>query len=295
MKDKDDILAKVRKIEIKTKGLSSHIFAGKYHSAFKGRGMSFSEVREYRIGDDVRDIDWNVTARTRTPHIKTYEEERELTMMLLIDVSGSRLFGTTEKFKKDVVTEMAAVLAFSASQNNDKIGCIFFSDKIEKYIPPKKGRTHILRIISDLIDFEPQSKGTNIGVALEFLTNVLKKHSTVFVISDFMDVNVETRNVNYEKPLRIASSKHDLVAIKIYDEREKELPDVGLLTLKDGETGRVVTIDTSSSKVRKMYAEHWTQSNFIVNNAFVRYKVDNTSVATDEDYVKALIRLFSIR
>lgn len=292
---KDDILAKVRKIEIKTKGLSSHIFAGKYHSAFKGRGMSFSEVREYRIGDDVRDIDWNVTARTCSPHIKTYEEERELTMMLLIDVSGSRLFGTTEKFKKDVVTEIAAVLAFSASQNNDKIGCVFFSDKIEKYIPPKKGRTHILRIISDLIDFEPTSKGTNIGVALEFLTSVLKKHSTVFVMSDFMDVDLVGRNVNYEKPMRIASSKHDLVAIKIYDEREKELPDVGLLTLRDNESGRVVTVDTSSKKVRGQYAEHWVETNFIVNNAFVRYKVDNTSVSTDEDYVKALIRLFSIR
>lgn len=292
---KDDILAKVRKIEIKTKGLSSHIFAGKYHSAFKGRGMSFSEVREYRIGDDVRDIDWNVTARTRTPHIKTYEEERELTMMLLIDVSGSRLFGTTDKFKKEVVTEMAAVLAFSASQNNDKIGCIFFSDQIEKYIPPKKGRSHILRIISDLIDFEPVSKGTNIGIAFEFLTNVLKKHSTVFVMSDFMDVDIASRTVNYEKPMRIASSKHDLVAIKVYDEREKELPDVGLLTLRDNESGRVVTVDTSSKRVRNQYVDHWTESNFIINNAFVRYKVDNTSVSTDEDYVKALIRLFSIR
>lgn len=292
---KDDILAKVRKIEIKTKGLSSQIFAGKYHSAFKGRGMSFSEVREYRIGDDVRDIDWNVTARTRAPHIKTYEEERELTMMLLIDVSGSRLFGTTEQFKKDVVTMISAVLAFSAAQNNDKIGCIFFSDKIEKYIPPKKGRTHVLRIISDLIDFTPTNKGTNIGVALEFLTNVLKKHSTVFVLSDFMDVDLETRTVNYEKPLRIASSKHDLVAIKVYDQREKELPDVGLLTLKDNETGRTVTIDTSSKKVRKQYSDHNVESNFIINNAFIRYKVDNAEVSTDEDYVKTLIRLFSMR
>lgn len=292
---KDDILAKVRKIEIKTKGLSSHIFAGKYHSAFKGRGMSFSEVREYRIGDDVRDIDWNVTARTRSPHIKTYEEERELTMMLLIDVSGSRLFGTTDKFKQDIVTEMAAVLAFSASQNNDKIGCIFFSDKIEKYIPPKKGRTHILRIISDLIEFTPTSNGTNIGVAFEFMTNVLKKHSTVFIISDFMDVNKEEGTVNFEKPMRIASSKHDLVAIKVFDKREKELPNVGLLTLRDNESGRVVTIDTSSKNIRNQYAEHWLKSNSIVSNAFMRYNIDNTSVSTDEDYVKALIRLFSIR
>lgn len=291
----DDILAKVRKIEIKTKGLSSHIFAGKYHSAFKGRGMSFSEVREYRIGDDVRDIDWNVTARTRNPHIKTYEEERELTMMLLIDVSGSRLFGTTSKFKKDVVTEMSAVLAFSAAQNNDKIGCIFFSDKVEKYIPPKKGRTHILRIIRELIEFVPTSQGTNIGVALEFMTNVLKKHSTAFILSDFMDVNLVERTVNYEKPLRIASAKHDMVAIKVYDQREKLLPDVGLLSLRDSESGRVVTVDTSSIKVREQYAEHWVQSNFVSNNAFVRYKIDNTSVSTDDDYVKALIRLFSQR
>lgn len=291
----DDILTKVRKIEIKTKGLSSHIFAGKYHSAFKGRGMSFSEVREYRIGDDVRDIDWNVTARTRNPHIKTYEEERELTMMLLIDVSGSRLFGTTSKFKKDVVTEMSAVLAFSAAQNNDKIGCIFFSDKIEKYIPPKKGRTHILRIIRELIEFVPTSNGTNIGVALEFMTNVLKKHSTAFILSDFMDVNLVERTVNYEKPLRIASAKHDMVAIKVYDDREKSLPDVGLLSLRDSESGQTVTIDTSSVKVREQYAEHWVQSNFVVNNAFVRYKVDSTAVSTDDDYVKALIRLFSQR
>lgn len=291
----DDILAKVRKIEIKTKGLSSHIFAGKYHSAFKGRGMSFSEVREYRIGDDVRDIDWNVTARTRDPHIKTYEEERELTMMLLIDVSGSRLFGTTSKYKKNIITEISAVLAFSASQNNDKIGCIFFSDKIEKYIPPKKGRTHILRIIKELIEFVPSSQGTDIGVAFQFMTNILKKHATVFILSDFMDVDLENRIVNYEKPLRIASSKHDIVAIRIYDEREKELPNIGLLTLRDSETDETITIDTSSRKLRDEYANHWIQSDFVVNNAFVRYKIDNTSISTSEDYVKALIRLFSSR
>lgn len=291
----EDILARVRKIEIKTKGLSNQIFAGKYHSAFKGRGMSFSEVREYRIGDDVRDIDWNVTARTRSPHIKTYEEERELTMMLLIDVSGSRMFGSTTKFKKEIVTEMAAVLAFSASQNNDKIGCIFFSDKIEKYIPPKKGRTQILRIIRELIELKPESNGTDIGIALQFMTNVLKKHSTAFIISDFMDVNIEKREVNYEKPLRIASAKHDVVAIRVSDVREKELPDVGLLTLRDSESGEIVTIDTSSAKVREQYARHWAESNFIIDSAFVRYKIDDTEVATDEDYVKALIRLFSQR
>ena len=291
----DDILAKVRKIEIKTKGLSSQIFAGKYHSAFKGRGMSFSEVREYRIGDDIRDIDWNVTARTRDPHIKTYEEERELTMMLLIDVSGSRLFGTTSKYKKDIVTEVSAVLSFSAAQNNDKIGVIFFSDKVEKYIPPKKGRTHVLRIIKELIDFKPENQGTNLSIALQFMTNVLKKHSTAFILSDFIDVDVENNVVNYEKPLRIASSKHDIVAIKVYDEREKELPNIGLLSLRDGETGSTVTVDTSSAALREQYADYWIKSNHIVDNTFVRYKVDSTSISTDEDYVKALIRLFSRR
>lgn len=295
MNEKEDLLAKVRKIEIKTKGLSNQIFAGKYHSAFKGRGMSFSEVREYRIGDDVRDIDWNVTARTRSPHIKTYEEERELTMMLLIDVSGSRLFGTTDKFKKDLVTEMAAVLAFSAAQNNDKIGCIFFSDKIEKYIPPKKGRTHILRIISELLEFTPENNGTDIGVALQFLANILKKKATVFVLSDFMDVNLSEGVANYEKPLRIATSKHDMVAIKVFDPRETELPNVGLLTMRDSETGNIVTVDSSAKRVRDSYAQHWTDSSEIISNTFVRYKVDMTTVATDEDYVKALIRLFAIR
>ncbi len=295
VKEKEELLAKVRKIEIKTKGLSSQIFAGKYHSAFKGRGMSFSEVREYRIGDDVRDIDWNVTARTRSPHIKLYEEERELTMMLLIDVSASRLFGTTDKFKKDIVTEIAAVLSFSAAQNNDKIGVIFFSDKIEKYIPPKKGRTHVLRIISELLEFTPESKGTNIGVALEFMTNVLKKHATVFVLSDFMDVNVEESVVNYDKPIRIASSRHDIIAIRTYDIREAELPNVGMLTLRDNETGEVISVDTSSRRVREHYAEHARRSEQLITTLFTRYKIDNTTVTTDEDYVKALIRLFASR
>ncbi len=295
IREKEELLAKVRKIEIKTKGLSNQIFAGKYHSAFKGRGMSFSEVREYRIGDDVRDIDWNVTARVRTPHIKLYEEERELTMMLLVDVSASRMFGTTDKFKKDVVTEIAAVLSFSAAQNNDKIGVIFFSDKIEKYIPPKKGRTHVLRIISELLEFAPESKGTDVGVALQFMTNVLKKHATVFVLSDFMDVNVEEGSANYDKALRIAASKHDVVAVRTYDKREIELPNVGLLTLKDNETGEIITVDTSSRRVREHYAEYGRKSNDIINTVFTRYKIDSTLVTTDEDYVKALIRLFASR
>ncbi len=295
IREKEELLAKVRKIEIKTKGLSSQIFAGKYHSAFKGRGMSFSEVREYRVGDDVRDIDWNVTARARTPHIKLYEEERELTMMLLIDVSASRLFGTTDKFKKDVVTEIAAVLSFSAAQNNDKIGVIFFSDRVEKYIPPKKGRTHVLRIISELLEFTPENRGTNIGVALEFMTNVLKKHSTVFILSDFMDIDVDEGVANYDKAIRIASSKHDMVAIRTYDIREAELPNVGLLTLRDNETGELVTVDTSSRRVREHYNEYSRKSEMLINTLFTRYKIDNTTVTTDEDYVKALIRLFASR
>ncbi len=293
--EKEELLSKVRKIEIKTRGLSSQIFAGKYHSAFKGRGMSFSEVREYRIGDDVRDIDWNVTARTRTPHIKMYEEERELTMMLVVDVSASRLFGTTDKFKRDVVTEIAAVLAFSAAQNNDKIGVILFSDKIEKYIPPKKGRTHILRIISELLEFTPESRGTNIGVALEFMTNVLKKRATVFVLSDFMDVNSAAGEANFDKPIRIAASRHDIVAIRTFDERERELPNVGLLTLKDNESGEVVTVDTSSKRVRDHYRDHAKSTEQIISTLFTRYKIDNIDVTTDEDYVKALIRLFNNR
>lgn len=295
MKEKEDLLAKVRKIEIKTKGLSKQIFAGKYHSAFKGRGMSFSEVREYRIGDDIRDIDWNVTARTREPHIKTYEEERELTMMLLIDMSASRMFGTTDKFKKDVVTEIAAVLAFSAAQNNDKIGCIFFSDKIEKYIPPKKGRTHVLRIISELLEFTPESKGTDIGCAFQFLSSVLKKHSTVFVLSDFMDIDTVSNTVRYETPMHIAANKHDVVAVRVYDRREMTLPDVGLITMRDNETGQNIMVDSSSKTVREMYNKYYLASNELVANTFVRYKIDNVSVSTDEDYVKALIRLFATR
>lgn len=290
----NDILRQVRKIEIKTRGLSNEIFAGQYHSAFKGRGMAFSEVREYRVGDDVRDIDWNVTARSRSPHVKVYEEERELTMMLLVDVSGSRLFGSTSKLKKNLITEIAAVLAFSATENNDKVGCIFFSDRVEKFIPPKKGRAHILMIIRELIEFTPQATGTDVGEALHYLTNVLKKRSTAFVLSDFMDCE-STERVRFEDPLKIASGKHDLVGIRIYDRREESLPDVGILELQDAETGEKVWVDTSSASTRKAYADHWTKTNTLIDHALSRARVDNVRIATDEDYVKSLMKLFKRR
>ena len=290
----NDILRQVRKIEIKTRGLSNEIFAGQYHRAFKGRGMAFSEVREYRIGDDVRDIDWNVTARSRAPHVKVYEEERELTMMLLVDVSGSRLFGSTCCLKKYLITEIAAVLAFSATENNDKVGCIFFSDRVEKFIPPKKGRAHILMIIRELIEFTPQATGTDVGEALHYLTNVLKKRSTAFVLSDFMDCDGVER-VRFEDPLKIASGKHDLVGIRIYDRREESLPDVGILELQDAETGEKVWVDTSSASTRKAYADHWTKTNTLIDHALSRARVDNVRIATDEDYVKSLMKLFKRR
>lgn len=290
----NDILRQVRKIEIKTRGLSNEIFAGQYHSAFKGRGMAFSEVREYRVGDDVRDIDWNVTARSRSPHVKVYEEERELTMMLLVDVSGSRLFGSTSKLKKNLITEIAAVLAFSATENNDKVGCIFFSDRVEKFIPPKKGRAHILMIIRELIEFTPQATGTDVGEALHYLTNVLKKRSTAFVLSDFMDCE-STERVRFEDPLKIASGKHDLVGIRIYDRREESLPDVGILELQDAETGEKVWVDTSAVSTRKAYADHWTKTNTLIDHALSRARVDNVRIATDEDYVKSLMKLFKRR
>lgn len=291
----NDILKKVRKIEIKTRGLSNQMFAGKYHSAFKGRGMSFSEVREYRVGDDVRDIDWNVTARAGHPYIKTYEEERELNMMLLVDVSGSRIFGSGDNLKKNIMTEIAAILAFSASSNNDKIGCIFFSDKIEKYIPPKKGRQHILLIIRELLEFTPQSKKTNIGVALEFLTNILKKRSTAFIISDFMDVDMQLKKSNFEDPLKIASKKHDIVGIKVFDKRDHEIPDVGIIEFHDAESGENIWIDSSSAKVRNDYANYAKESNFLIDNTLMRYRIDNVAVSTSDDYVKALIKLFKQR
>ncbi len=285
-----DLLKKVRKIEIKTRGLSRNIFAGEYHSAFKGRGMAFSEVREYQFGDDIRNIDWNVTARYNTPFIKVFEEERELTVMLLIDVSGSREFGSFEMMKKNVITELAAVLSFSAIQNNDKIGVIFFSNTIEKFIPPKKGKSHILRIIRELIDFQPQEKGTDITGAIRYLTNVIKKRCTTFVISDFMDDNKEL-----EMALSIANNKHDIVALKIYDERETELPAIGMIKLKDAETGSYVWVDSSSRKTRKIYADWWIKHSGELDRMFKKCGVDYATINTREDYVKSLMDLFKKR
>ena len=292
-KHSQDILKQVRKIEIKTRGLSNEIFAGRYHSAFKGRGMAFSEVREYRIGDDVRDIDWNVTARSRTPHIKIYEEERELTMMLLVDVSGSRLFGTTEKLKKEMITEIAAVLAFSAAENNDKVGCLFFSDRVEKFIPPKKGRSHVLMIIRELIEFTPDHTGTSLSEPLQYLTHALKKRCTAFILSDFLDR--EENDSAFENALKIASGKHDLVGIHIYDRREEELPEVGILVLQDAETGQKIWIDTASRRLRDTYRQRWNATREKIDRTLKRSRVDYVSVATGEDYVKSLIKLFKKR
>lgn len=284
-----ELLKKVRRIEIKTRGLSRNIFAGQYHSAFKGRGMAFSEVREYQYGDDIRDIDWNVTARYNKPYIKVFEEERELTVMLLVDVSGSQTFGTQNALKRDIVTEIAATLAFSAIQNNDKIGVIFFSDKIEKFIPPKKGRKHILYIIRELITFTPESSKTNMSMALRYLTNVIKKRCTTFLISDFIDTG------NYQSALTIANRKHDIVALQIYDHLETELPKVGLMKILDAETGNEEWIDTSSRKVRDEYKKWWQQRQGEMTTLFNKSRVDNVSVRTDEDYVKALMSLFKMR
>ncbi|MBQ3582943.1 MAG: DUF58 domain-containing protein [Alistipes sp.] len=289
----NDILRRVRKIEIKTRGLSNEIFAGKYHTAFRGRGMSFSEVREYRAGDDVRDIDWNVTARSSKPHIKIYEEERELTMMLLIDVSGSRLFGSTERTKKNLITEIAAVLAFSAAQNNDKVGCIFFSDRIEKFIPAGKGKSHILMIIRELIKFEPESRRTSISEAVRFLTNVNKKRCTTFILSDFLSPKSEQAQL--EDALKIAGSKHDLVGIRVVDRREAELPDVGIVELQDAETDRKVWIDTSSRRVREHYAEQWRERERQTVEMLRRGRIDTATISTDGDYVVELIKLFKQR
>ncbi|MDE5695374.1 MAG: DUF58 domain-containing protein [Alistipes sp.] len=291
--NESDILRRVRKIEIKTRGLSDEIFAGKYHTAFRGRGMSFSEVREYRAGDDVRDIDWNVTARSRKPHIKVYEEERELTMMLLVDVSASRLFGTTERLKKNVMTEIAAVLAFSASQNNDKVGCIFFSDKVEKFIPPKKGRSHILTIIRELVGFRPQSQGTRLSEPLRMLTNVNKKRCTTFILSDFLDPAQDRTAL--EDALKIAGNKHDLVGIRICDPREAELPDVGIVELQDAENGRKVRIDTSSRAVRDHYAEAWRTRSQAIDELLRHHRIDTATISTGGDYVAELLKLFRQR
>jgi len=283
-----ELLKRVRKIEIKTRGLSQHIFAGEYHSAFKGRGMAFSEVREYQYGDDIRNIDWNVTARFNHPFIKIYEEERELTVMLIIDVSGSRDFGTQSKLKKNVITEIAAVLSFSAIQNNDKVGVIMFSDKIEKFIPPKKGRQHILRIIRELINFEPENRGTKITEALRYLTNAIKKRSTAFLISDFIDDD-------FDDALKIANKKHDIVGLKIFDVRETQLPSIGLLKLLDAESGEDIWVDTSSNYIRDTYNNSWRKHNEDFKDILSKIGVDYISISTTEDYVKPLMNLFRKR
>ncbi|MDO9341366.1 MAG: DUF58 domain-containing protein [Bacteroidales bacterium] len=283
-----ELLKKVRRIEIKTRGLSRHIFAGEYHSAFKGRGIAFSEVREYQYGDDIRSIDWNVTARFNHPYIKVFEEERELTVMLLIDVSGSGNFGTSVSFKKDLMTEVAAVLSFSAIFNNDKIGVIFFSDKVEKFIPPQKGRKHILRIIRELLDFKSQSQKTNLDEPLRFLTNAIKKRCTAFIISDFIVPD-------FEEALRIASNKHDIVALKVFDPVEKAIPDIGLIKVLDSETGAEKWIDTSSGTTRDAYEKWWIGHIELIKNIFKRCGVDSAELRTDLDYVKPLIKLFENR
>ena len=284
-----EIIKKVRKVEIKTRGLSQNIFAGQYHSACKGRGMAFSEVREYQYGDDVRDIDWNVTARFHHPYIKVFEEERELTVMLLVDVSGSLDFGTVHQTKRDMVTEIAATLAFSAIQNNDKIGVIFFSDKIEKYILPKKGRKHILYIIRELLDFKPQSRHTDIGMAVSYFTRMMKRRCTAFLLSDFY-----TRD-DFYKEMQIANSKHDMIAIQVYDQRAKMLPDIGLMKVRDAETGHEMIIDTSSAKFRHAHTAYWLEREDDLRRLFAMSNVDWTSIATNEDFAKALMLLFKKR
>jgi uncharacterized protein (DUF58 family) len=283
-----ELLKKVRRIEIKTRGLSKHIFAGEYHSAFKGRGIAFSEVREYQYGDDIRSIDWNVTARFNHPYVKVYEEERELTVMLLMDVSGSGSFGTSKAFKRDVMTEIAAVLSFSAIYNNDKIGVIFFSDRVEKFIPPLKGRKHILRIIRELLDFRPQSNLTKLDEPLRYLTNAIKKRCTAFIISDFMAPD-------FEEALRIASNKHDIVALKIFDPVEKAVPDVGMIKISDAESGTERWIDTSSKHMRAEYEKWWNEHIDLITNIFRRCGVDSSMITTEEDYVKPLMKLFKTR
>lgn len=280
-----ELLKKVRKIEIKTKRLSNHIFGGEYHSTFKGRGMTFSEVRQYQYGDDIRAIDWNVTARYNEPYIKVFEEERELTMMLMVDISGSEFFGTATQFKKDTVTEIAATLAFSATQNNDKVGLILFSDDVELYIPPKKGKSHVLRIIRELIEFEPKSKQTNIDEALKFLSGVLKKRAIVFILSDFMDDN-------YERSLKIAGSKHDITGVKVYDKHDEEIPNLGMVPMLDSETGEVNIINTSSKKVRTNYRTNALRLNDYYKTSFKRSGCGSVNTRVDESYVKKLLNYF---
>lgn len=287
----NDLLKKVRKIEIRTRSLSHQIFAGEYHSAFKGRGMAFSEVREYQFGDDVRNMDWNVTARLRSPYIKVYEEERELTVVLLVDVSSSSVFGTSSKTKRELVAEIAAVLSFSASINNDKVGALFFSSKVEKFIPPKKGRSHLLRIISELLEFKPTQGGTDISEALRFLSRAIKKRCTAFLLSDLLDVDSDG-NPRYEDALKLAANRHEISAINIYDPREREIPDLGLVRVRDAESGSEGWIDTSSRSVRDGYRQWGRRVLAAAQRLFNRYKVDTVSISTEDDYVKSLIGFF---
>ena len=286
--DTKELLKKVRKIEIKTRRLSDHIFGGEYHSTFKGRGMTFSEVRQYQYGDDVRNIDWNVTARYNEPYIKVFEEERELTMMLMVDSSGSELFGTSKQFKDAVITEIAATLAFSATQNNDKIGLILFSDQIELYIPPKKGRSHVLRIIRELIEFQPESKQTDIEEALKFLNNVMKKKAIVFLMSDFM-------KDDYQRTLKITSNKHDMTGIRVYDEKESEIPNIGMVQMRDEETGEFMLVNTMSKKVRENYKRFYDDRVTYFDNSFKRSGAGTISCRVDESYVKKLLGYFKRR
>ena len=290
----NDLLKKVRKIEIKTRALSHQIFAGEYHSAFKGRGMAFSEVREYQYGDDVRNMDWNVTARMRSPYVKVFEEERELTVVLLVDVSRSRLFGTVGTSRKDMLAEIAAVLSFSAIINNDKVGALFFSDKVEKFIPPKKGRSHLLHIIKEIIEFEPTTDGTDISEALRYLTNAIKKKCTAFLLSDMLDVNKDG-SPRYEEALKVAVNRHDLSVIEVYDPRERNIPNVGLIHIKDSETGKAAWVNTSDRKMRLAYEEWFRNVEQTSTRLFMKYNVDKVSIALDDDYVKGLMTLFKNR
>ena len=293
-RDANDLLKKVRKIEIRTRALSHQIFAGEYHSAFKGRGMTFSEVREYQFGDDVRNMDWNVTARMRSPYIKVFEEEREMTVVLLIDISRSGLFGTAGQNKRDRIAEIAAVLSFSAIINNDKVGALFFSDRVEKFIPPKKGRSHLLHIIREILEFEPEHNGTDIGEALRFLTNAIKKRCTAFLLSDLLDVDTEG-NPNYEDALKVAVGRHDLSVIEVHDPRERTLPDVGLVHVKDSETMAASWVNTSDRKMRRRYEEWFACVTEASSRLFLKYKVDSVSISTDSDYVKGLMAFFQTR
>ena len=289
--DAKDLLKKVRKIEIKTKALSHQIFAGEYHSAFKGRGMAFSEVREYQYGDDVRNMDWNVTARLRSPYVKVFEEERELTVVLLVDVSRSGLFGTVSQTKRSLIAEIAAVLSFSAILNNDKVGALFFSDHVEEFIPPKKGRSHLLRIIREIIELKPTSDGTDIGAALQFLTNAMKKKCTAFLLSDMIDAGADSRP-RYEEALKVASGRHDLSVLKIYDPREQSIPNIGLVHVKDSETGQSAWVNTASRKTRESYSEWFANLSEAETRLFNRYKIDSVDIATSDDYVKRLMMFF---